>query len=112
TYIGAVVRDEIFTGEKEKGYQLLLNTSNKAVLLVMGGSIGSQNLNRLIRDNLKALLDNFQIIHICGKDNIDKNFDVGGYTQFEYLNEDLKDVYAITDFVLSRAGANAIFEFL
>ncbi|WP_285891228.1 glycosyltransferase [Paenibacillus pasadenensis] len=35
-----------------------------------------------------------------------------GYCSFEYLSEELPDVLALADTVLSRAGANAIFELL
>jgi UDP-N-acetylglucosamine--N-acetylmuramyl-(pentapeptide) pyrophosphoryl-undecaprenol N-acetylglucosamine transferase len=111
-YVGAVIREELFQGDKEKGLDFAGLTNHKPVLLIMGGSAGSQKLNSIIRDNLQELLDSFQIIHICGKDNIDKSVDAEGYAQFEYVNEELKDIFAATDFVVSRAGSNAIFEFL
>ena len=53
------------------------------------------------------------MVHICGKGNIDEHkTDVPGYVQFEYVNEELKDIFAMADVVVSRAGANAICELL
>lgn len=112
TYVGAVIREELFQGDKNRGYQLTKFSPNKKVLLIMGGSIGSQKINDIVRQNLPELLQKFQIIHICGRNNMDDKIQQRGYVQFEYINEQLKDIFAITDYVISRAGANAIFEFL
>lgn len=111
-YVGAVIREELFQGNKSRGYQLTNLTSEKPIILIMGGSIGSRKINEIIRENLDAFLQKYQIIHICGRNNVDSSFEQKGYVQFEYINEDLKNLFAITDFVISRAGANAIFEFL
>src|SRR5699024_9213509 len=83
----------------------------KPIILIMGGSIGSLKINYVIRENLDHLLEKYQIIHICGTGNIDESIKVEGYRQYEYVNEELKDILAISDYVVSRAGANAIFEF-
>ncbi|SHM50237.1 undecaprenyldiphospho-muramoylpentapeptide beta-N-acetylglucosaminyltransferase [Gracilibacillus kekensis] len=111
-WIGAVVREELFTGIRERGFQLTGFNGSKNVLLIMGGSAGSQKINQAIREGLEQLLQDFQIVHICGKDNIDEQYTQPGYVQYEYVQEELKDLLAITDIVSSRAGANAIFEFL
>jgi len=111
-YVGAVIREELFQGEKTRGLTLTNLTTEKPIFLIMGGSIGSQKINGIVRENLDELLERFQFIHICGHDNIDPSLNQKGYVQFEYLNDDLKDIFAITDSVISRAGANAIFEFL
>ncbi|HLR70172.1 MAG TPA: undecaprenyldiphospho-muramoylpentapeptide beta-N-acetylglucosaminyltransferase [Pseudogracilibacillus sp.] len=111
-YVGAVIREELFQGNKSRGYQLTNLTSEKPIILIMGGSIGSRKINEIVRENLDAFLQKYQIIHICGRNNVDSSFEQKGYVQFEYINEDLKNLFAITDFVISRAGANAIFEFL
>jgi len=58
------------------------------------------------------LLHRYQIIHICGKGNIDPSHDEAGYKQYEYVNEELADLLAITDLMISRAGSNSIFEFV
>lgn len=111
-YVGAVVRDELFQGSRENGLKLCGFKSPKPVLLIMGGSGGSEKINNTVRESLDDLLPVFQIAHICGNGKIDSSINRDGYVQFEYVNEALKDLFAATDFVLSRAGSNAIFEFL
>ena len=79
----------------------------------MGGSLGSVIINDALRENLPALLENYQIIHLCGKGNIDKKLEnLQGYCQFDYVTTELPDLLYATDFVVSRAGSNSIFEFL
>lgn len=112
TYVGAVIREGLFAGNKENGFTLTGLTKGKPIILIMGGSAGSQKINQIIRKSIDQLLDSFQIIHICGVDHIDHSIVRDGYVQFEYVNEELKDIFALTDYVISRAGANAIFEFL
>ncbi|WP_163971392.1 undecaprenyldiphospho-muramoylpentapeptide beta-N-acetylglucosaminyltransferase [Oceanobacillus halotolerans] len=111
-YVGAVIREELFQGDKEQGLAMCGFTKAKPVLLIMGGSAGSQKINETLRNSLDVLLEQFQVIHICGQGKTDPTTERQGYTQFEYVNEELKDLFAATDYVLSRAGANAIFEFL
>ncbi|HLR53895.1 MAG TPA: undecaprenyldiphospho-muramoylpentapeptide beta-N-acetylglucosaminyltransferase [Pseudogracilibacillus sp.] len=111
-HAGAVIRQELYEGDPERGHTLLNGNTGKPVLLIMGGSIGSQNINETIRKNITNLLENYQIVHICGKNNIDDSIQQEGYTQFEYVQEELKHIFSITDLVVSRAGANAIYEFL
>lgn len=111
-YVGAVIRKELFNGDRQKGLEFTGLTPKKPVLLIMGGSGGAEKINDTVRHSLDTLLNEFQIVHICGQGKTDPSIKRDGYVQFEYVNEELKDVFAITDFVVSRAGANAIFEFL
>ncbi|MCC2686128.1 MAG: UDP-N-acetylglucosamine--N-acetylmuramyl-(pentapeptide) pyrophosphoryl-undecaprenol [Paenibacillaceae bacterium] len=111
-YIGAVVRDQLRSGVAAKGLALCNFVRNKPVLLVMGGSQGSQRLNALIRGNLSELLRDFQIVHICGKGQTDPSIQLRGYRQFDYVDRELPDLMAMSNLVVSRAGSNAIFEFL
>ena len=78
----------------------------------MGGSLGSKKLNDAIRENLEALLHQYQVIHLTGKGLVDDSIKKEGYVQFEFVKDDLTDLLAITDTVVSRAGSNAIYEFL
>ena len=81
--------------------------------IVIGGSQGAQSINEVVRESLDTLLKDFQIIHICGKEKMDNlKLSVPGYKQFEYLKAELKDAFAMSDVVISRAGANAICELL
>jgi len=110
---GSPIREEILHGDKVKGRKLCGFTDNKEVLFIMGGSLGSKLINKEIRRNLERLLKEFNIIHICGKGNIDKNLiNKNGYKQFEYVTEELPDFIKAADYIISRAGANSIFEFL
>lgn len=111
-YIGAIIRDSLKLGTKERGLKFLGFSKEKPVILIMGGSLGARHLNLAIRTNLKSLLSEFQLVHICGKGNIESSIKVDGYKQIEYLNDELADVIAASELVVSRAGSNAIFEFL
>ena len=112
-FVGATVREDLKSGNKSRGYQLTNFSNDKKVLLVMGGSLGSRKLNEIIRGNLDDLLKTYQIIHLTGKGLLDEKLqDREGYSQFEFVKDDLTDLLAITDTVISRAGANAIYEFL
>lgn len=111
-YVGAVIRDELFQGSKAKGLDDCGFSQGKPVLLIMGGSVGSRKINETVRESLPQLLDSFQVIHICGDGNKDATLEQSGYAQFEFVQEELKDIFACSDFVISRAGSNAIFEFL
>lgn len=110
---GLPIRENINRGKASRAIQLCDFHTQKPVILVMGGSLGSQVLNQAVRANLDRLLPQFQIVHLCGKGNIAEEFlHTRGYKQFEYLNDELPDVLAMTDLVISRAGATSIFEFL
>lgn len=83
------------------------------MIMVVGGSLGSVAVNDAVRSVLPELLQSFQVVHLCGKGKIDESLkDLEGYAQFEYIKDELKDLFALTDLVISRAGANAICELL
>ncbi len=111
-WVGAVVRTELLEGNKQKGLSYANLPGKKPVLLIMGGSGGAQRINEAVRQSLSDLTEQFEIIHICGKNNIDATVQQQNYAQFEYIQDELPDVLAATSYVLSRAGSNAIFEFL
>lgn len=111
-YVGAIIRDELRKGDAGRGRKLCGFDKEKPVILIMGGSLGSRILNEVVRNNLDSLLPRFQIVHLCGKGQVDDNLQKPGYCQFEYLSDPLADVLNMADFVVSRAGSNAIFEFL
>ncbi|EVJ20712.1 TPA: undecaprenyldiphospho-muramoylpentapeptide beta-N-acetylglucosaminyltransferase [Staphylococcus aureus] len=111
-FIGATIREDLKNGNAHNGYQLTGFNENKKVLLVMGGSLGSKKLNSIIRENLDALLQQYQVIHLTGKGLKDAQVKKSGYIQYEFVKEDLTDLLAITDTVISRAGSNAMYEFL
>ena len=110
---GSPIREELVNGNKEAALKLCGFTSNKPVLMVIGGSQGAASVNIMVREALPKLLPDFQVVHICGRDKVDNlMLTIPGYKQFEYLKSELKDVFAMADLVVSRAGANAICELL
>ncbi len=110
---GSPIRRELTKGSKQRGLEICGFNNVKPVIMVIGGSLGAAGINTLVRDALPRLLEDFQIVHICGKEKIDNLLlNKDGYKQFEYVKEDLKDLFAMADIVISRAGANAICELL
>lgn len=110
---GSPIREELTKGNKQKGLDMCGFNSGKPVIMVIGGSLGAAGINKLVREALPQLLEDFQIVHICGKEKIDNLLlNKDGYKQFEYVKDDLKDLFAMADIVISRAGANAICELL
>lgn len=111
-YVGAVIRQNLYDGHQQRGYQFTKLSPDKPILLVMGGSLGSSILNEVIRQNLDTLLNSYQVIHLTGKDLKDGTVTRPGYVQYEFVAEELNDILSITDIAISRAGANAIYELL
>ncbi len=110
---GSPIREELSRGNKLAGLDMCGFTANKPVIMVIGGSLGAANVNKAVRDALPQLLEKYQVVHLCGKDKLDNLLlNTPGYKQFEYLKAELKDIFAIADIVISRAGANAICELL
>ena len=110
-YTGSPIREELFKGDKEIGRGLCGFNEDKPILLMMGGSLGARKINEVLRESLPSLTPKFNIIHICGKNNLEEKL-VGksGYKQFEYVGDELPHLLAATDLMLSRAGANALAE--
>lgn len=110
---GSPIRQELLTGDKRAALKLCGFTDDKPVILIIGGSLGSVVVNNAIRLILPELLEEFQVIHLCGKGKVDDTLkELNGYAQFEYIKDELKDIFAISNIVISRAGANAICELL
>lgn len=110
---GSPIRQELLTGDREAARKFCHFTSQKPVILVIGGSLGAAAVNQAVRNILPKLLESFQVIHLCGKGKLDESLTrVEGYAQFEYIQKELKDLFALADIVISRAGANAICELL
>lgn len=108
---GTPIRKELLSGDKEAGRRFCGFTSDKPVLMVIGGSLGAASVNKHIRSILPELLKEFQVVHLCGKDKTDESLTgTEGYVQYEYIKNELADLFALSDIVISRAGANAICE--
>lgn len=110
---GSPIRQELLTGDKKSALKFCGLSSDKPIILIVGGSLGSVVVNEAVRAILPELLKSFQVIHLCGKGKVDESLkDLDGYVQFEYIKDELKDLFAAADIVISRAGANAICELL
>lgn len=110
---GSPIRDELREGSKEEGLKLCGFNHMRPVLMVVGGSLGAASVNSCVREALPDLLKDFQVVHLCGKEKIDNLLlNTTGYKQFEYCKSEMKDIFAMADIVISRAGANAICELL
>lgn len=110
---GSPIREELRSGNRLAAMKFCGFSAGKPVLLIIGGSLGSVAVNRAIRSILPQLLEDFHVIHLCGKGNLDRSLDhLDGYAQFEYIKQELADLFALADVVVSRAGANAICELL
>ena len=108
---GTPIRQELLAGSAAAGRAFCGFTDEKPVLLVTGGSLGSVAVNNAIRGALPELLPRFQIIHLCGRGNLDSTLEgTADYVQYEFISEELPDLFAAADIIVSRAGANAICE--
>lgn len=110
---GSPIRQELLHGDALAARKFTGLTDDKPVILVMGGSLGAAAVNEAVRKILPTLLKDFHVIHLCGKGKLDASLSgLSGYVQYEYINEELKDLFALADIVISRAGANSICELL
>lgn len=110
---GSPIRQELLTGNRIAALELCDFTAGKPVILAVGGSSGSKFMNDALREILPDLLKTYQVIHLCGKGNLAPSLkQTEGYAQFEYAKSELRDMFALADIVISRAGANSICELL
>ncbi|WP_100407588.1 undecaprenyldiphospho-muramoylpentapeptide beta-N-acetylglucosaminyltransferase [Bacillus solitudinis] len=111
--IGSPIRSEILNGSEEIGRKFLDFDKHSPILTIMGGSLGAKKINEVVRKSLKQLTAKYQVVHLCGKNNFDDELSgYPRYKQFEYVHDELSDILAATDLVITRGGSNAIFEFL
>ena len=110
---GTPLRRHIFSGIREAGLELSGFDGSKPVLMMIGGSLGAQTVNAVLREALPELTKDYDVLHVCGKGNLDPALNaVSGYRQFEYLTDELPNAFACADILLSRAGSNSLSEIL
>ena len=110
-YTGSPLRKALFSGDRARGLELCGFDGAKPVLMMTGGSLGAQAINAALRGALPSVQQVFDVVHLCGKGNLDKSLEgVPGYRQFEYVSDGLPDLFACSDIMLSRAGANTLCE--
>ena len=111
-HTGTPIRRELYGGSREKGLAFLGFSGEKPIILVMGGSLGATAINDGVRAALPELGEKFDVCHLCGKGKLDESVNSPAYRQYEYISAELPDILAAADLVVSRSGANAVFEFL
>ena len=111
-HTGTPIRPELYRGSREKALAFTGLSGQKPVLLVTGGSLGAVAVNVAVREALPELLKTFDVVHLCGKGKLDESVQMPGYVQYEYIRDEMADLFALADVVCSRAGANAVFELL
>ena len=105
---GTPIRQELLSGNADAGRKFCGFTADKPVIMVIGGAA---SVNDNVRKILPELLKDFQVVHLCGKGKTDESLKgTTGYVQYEYIQDELPDLFAMADVVISRAGANAICE--
>ena len=110
---GTPLRAQIFSGTRARGLALAGFTGERPVLMMIGGSLGAQTVNAVLREALPELTKRYDVLHICGKGNLAPELqETPGDRQFEYLTDDLPDAFACADILLSRAGSNSLSEIL
>lgn len=109
-YSGAPIRRALFSTSRAEARKKYSIPFGAKVLLVFGGGSGSRIINDAVRKHLKKLLDEYFILHVCGKNNsVSAHFE--NYRQFEFV-ADMGSLYAAADVVVARAGAGTVFELL
>jgi UDP-N-acetylglucosamine--N-acetylmuramyl-(pentapeptide) pyrophosphoryl-undecaprenol N-acetylglucosamine transferase len=119
--VGNPIREEILKGNKEKAKEIFKLSGEKPVVLILGGSQGSERINDLFLSSASPFLENFQVIHQCGENNYKQVLAESKATIKEelrknyhltpFLNEEeIAHAFALTDLVVSRAGSGSIFE--
>ncbi|MBQ9238305.1 MAG: UDP-N-acetylglucosamine--N-acetylmuramyl-(pentapeptide) pyrophosphoryl-undecaprenol N-acetylglucosamine transferase [Treponema sp.] len=107
---GNPVRAVFHTASATRGYAFLgITRSDKPVLAVLGGSSGAQQINTLIWEQLPWLTEHFFVVHQTGP-HATSIPDRPGYSHHAFIHAELSDVIAASDVVLSRAGANSLWE--
>ena len=111
-HTGTPIRPELYRGDRERGLRFTGFDGKKPVLLVAGGSLGAESVNVAVREALPELLKTFDVAHLCGRGKVDAGVSAKGYVQYDYIRDEMADLFATADVVCSRAGANAVFELL
>lgn len=133
-FTGSPIREDILTGNKDRAKEIFGFKESIPIILIFGGSQGARKINEIVLKALPAILEKYQVIHICGIKNYDGMKNALGkkelssevsepssflprqaderYKLYPYLSDKLKDAFALCDAIISRAGANSLFEIM
>ena len=106
---GNPVRADILNGNKEEGYKFFKFSPEIPTILIIGGGTGALHLNRVVMEALPELIKFCQVIHLTGG-KVSKTTDHPRYQAHDFLAEQLKNAYAISDLVITRAGLSTLTE--
>jgi UDP-N-acetylglucosamine--N-acetylmuramyl-(pentapeptide) pyrophosphoryl-undecaprenol N-acetylglucosamine transferase len=110
-HTGTPLRTELLRGDAQRGRALLNVAQDRPLIVVVGGSLGAEALNEVVRAALDVLLSFACVVHVCGANRTDPRLaQRGGYHQFEFVGAAWGDLLAAADVVVSRAGANSLYE--
>jgi len=107
---GNPVRKDFFYADNTIGKEIMGFNNSKPVLLILGGSLGAQEINDLISESLDLLLEEFNIYHQMGEANF-KESEKDNYKTVPFIKRDIAHLIAASDIVISRSGASAVWEF-
>lgn len=110
-FVGSPIRKTLYSASKVDALKTFGFSGQKPIILVTGGSQGATSLNSAIRQALPNLLPKFDVLHICGKNNLLQEKTPKGYFQTEYINK-MENAFAVASLCVSRAGANTLFELM
>lgn len=115
--LGNPVRAQVLMGQKERGVKIFNLMPDLPTLVVMGGSLGAEPINNLMFESIPRLIEFCQVIHLTGKGNLVQWSDkdkfgalAERYHPYEYINEEMPDLYAVADVVVCRAGLSTLSE--
>jgi UDP-N-acetylglucosamine--N-acetylmuramyl-(pentapeptide) pyrophosphoryl-undecaprenol N-acetylglucosamine transferase len=108
---GTPLRDALVNGDAERGRAMVAAPAGRPVLLVTGGSLGAEVLNRAVVSALDELLKDFVVVHVCGPGKT-PDLRRENYHALEYVRDGWGDLLAAADLVVSRAGANTLYELM
>ncbi len=113
-FTGSPIRTSLLSGDRQRARAFTgIREGDYPTILIIGGSLGAQHVNEEIRQILPELLKEFNVIHLCGRGKLDPTLNsMEGYVQYDYIDKELPDLFALSDIIISRAGSNAIFEIL
>ncbi len=110
-YVGSPLRKSLFSATKKVALESFGFSGKRPILLITGGSQGAKVINEVCREALDELIEVYDIIHICGKNNLMENAPEKGYFQTEYMNK-IENAFVCADVCLTRAGSNTLFELM
>ena len=114
-HTGTPLRAQMLEGDAERGRQRLGLAPDQRLLVVTGGSLGADYLNRVVREAAAQLTRSHVVLHVCGEGKVVSNPQLDhlpDYRQVEYVGAGWGDILCAADIVVSRAGANTLFELL